>query len=140
MELKDKLFLVGIVIVFIAIVCAMALGVMVIWNITLGLILPDMSYAFSFVLTLVATIAGLWYWLSNDPYDEDPYASELERYNYPDYDEEPEECYNEIVPDEEDKVVEEKPQEPEKVEEPVVEKPKKKTTRKKKVKEEEKVE
>lgn len=137
MELKDKLFLVGIIAVFIAIICAVALGVMIIWNITLGLILPDMSYTFSFVLTLVAAIGGIWYWLSNDPCDKDPYYSELEHYNYPDYDEEPEECYNEVVPsDEEDKVVEEKPQEPEKVEESVVEKSKRKITRKKKVKEE----
>lgn len=139
MELKDKLFLAGIMAVFIAIICAVALGVMIIWNITLGLVLPDMSYTFSFVLTLVAAIGGIWYWLSNDPCDEDPYYSELEHYNYPecDDDEESEGCYNEIIPsDEEDKVVEEKPQEPEKVEEPVVEKPKKKTTRKKKVKEE----
>lgn len=130
-NIKDKLYLAGAVVVLIVILCALAFGVMVIWNVTAGLFLPNMNYAFSFVLTLVAVIAGLWYWLKDyDPEEEEPYVSDLQHYSYPDYEDEPEESYNEVIPEEP-----ELPKEPE-----VVEKPKRKTTRRKKVNKEKETE
>ena len=119
----ENLCMIKFISVALGVMLVAALLIMIVWNFTLGLILPKIGYSLSFLITLVITVVGFFFLIKDAPEEDDRY----DEYGYPYY------------PDSESEApVEQEESNVEKVEEPIKEevvaeeKPKKKATRKKK--------